>query len=42
MTQEYHGSFIHIHFDKAFEPILVVGDDGNEYNVIPSDQFNKG
>lgn len=27
------------YFDKAFEPILVVGDDGNEYNVIPSDQF---
>ena len=28
-----------LYFDKAFEPILVVGDDGNEYNVIPSDQF---
>lgn len=28
------------YFDKAFEPILVTGDDGNEYNVIPSDQFN--
>ena len=27
------------YFDNAFEPILVVGDDGNEYNVIPSDQF---
>lgn len=27
------------YFDKAFEPILVVGDDGNEYNVIPSNQF---
>lgn len=27
------------YFDKAFEPILVTGDDGNEYNVIPSDQF---
>lgn len=27
------------YFDKAFDPILVVGDDGNEYNVIPSDQF---
>lgn len=24
---------------KAFEPILVVGDDGKKYNVIPSDQF---
>lgn len=28
------------YFDTAFEPILVKGDDGNEYNVIPSDQFN--
>lgn len=27
------------YFDKAFEPILVVGDDGNEYPIIPSDQF---
>lgn len=27
------------YFSKAFEPILVTGDDGNEYNVIPSDQF---
>lgn len=27
------------YFDKAFEPILVTGEDGNEYNVIPSDQF---
>lgn len=27
------------YFDKAFEPILVTGDDGNEYNVIPSNQF---
>lgn len=26
------------YFDGAFEPILVTGD-GNEYNVIPSDQF---
>lgn len=24
---------------KAFDPILVKGDDGKEYNVIPSDQF---
>lgn len=24
---------------NAIEPILVVGDDGKEYNVIPSDQF---
>lgn len=27
------------YFDKAFDPILVTGDDGNEYNAIPSDQF---
>ncbi len=27
------------YFDAAFEPILVTGDDGNEYPVIPSDQF---
>lgn len=27
------------YFDKAFEPILVTGDDGNEYKVIPSEQF---
>lgn len=27
------------YFDEAFEPILVTGEDGNEYNVIPSDQF---
>lgn len=27
------------YFDKAFDPILVTGDDGNKYNVIPSDQF---
>nr|DAH72261.1 MAG TPA: hypothetical protein [Caudoviricetes sp.] len=27
------------YFDHAFEPISVTGDDGNEYNVIPSDQF---
>lgn len=27
------------YFDKAFEPILVTGEDGKEYNVIPSDQF---
>lgn len=27
------------YFDKAFEPLLVTGDDGNEYNVIPSNQF---
>lgn len=27
------------YFAAAFEPILVKGDDGKEYNVIPSDQF---
>lgn len=27
------------YFDKAFEPILVTGADGNKYKVIPSDQF---
>lgn len=27
------------YFDKAFEPILVVGNDGKNYKVIPSDQF---
>lgn len=27
------------YFDNAFKPILVNGDDGKQYNVIPSDQF---
>lgn len=27
------------YFEGAFSPILVTGSDGNEYNVIPSDQF---
>lgn len=27
------------YFDTAFTPILVTGNDGKEYNVIPSDQF---
>lgn len=27
------------YFDSAFKPILVTGDDGNEYQVIPSTQF---
>lgn len=27
------------YFDTAFKPILVTGDDGNKYNVIPSNQF---
>lgn len=39
----YEASELSIHdanyFAKAFEPILVKGDDGKEYNVIPSDQF---
>lgn len=51
MRQSYHGSYIHIqfdafeqipdthYFDKAFDPILVTGDDGTEYKVIPSSQF---
>lgn len=37
---EKFGQIPDVHyFDKAFKPILVTGDDGNEYNVIPSDQF---
>lgn len=37
---EKFGQIPDIHyFDTAFEPILVRGDDGKEYNVIPSDQF---
>lgn len=40
LTIEKFGQIPDTHyFDKAFEPILVTGDDGNEYNVIPSDQF---
>jgi hypothetical protein len=27
------------YFNSSFKPILVTGDDGKEYNVIPSDQF---
>lgn len=27
------------YFNGAFNPILVTGDDGKEYNMIPSDQF---
>lgn len=27
------------YFDNAFKPISVTGEDGKEYNVIPSDQF---
>lgn len=37
---EKFGQIPDVHyFDKPFEPISVTGDDGNEYNVIPSDQF---
>lgn len=37
---EKFGQIPDIHyFDTAFEPILVKGDDGKEYKVIPSDQF---
>lgn len=40
ITIEKFGQIPDIHyFDTAFEPILVKGDDGTEYNVIPSDQF---
>ena len=27
------------YFDDTFKPIIVTGEDGNKYNVIPSDQF---
>lgn len=37
---EKFGQIPDIHyFDKAFEPISVVGDDGKEYKVILSNQF---
>lgn len=37
---EKFGKIPDIHyFDTTFEPILVKDGDGNEYNVIPSDQF---
>lgn len=40
ITIEKFGQIPDVHyFDTAFEPILVRGDDGKEYNVIPSDQF---
>lgn len=40
ITIEKFGQIPDIHyFDTVFEPILVRGDDGKEYNVIPSDQF---
>lgn len=39
MTSVIAGNIITYNFDKIFDPILVTGDDGNEYNVIPSDRF---
>lgn len=43
MTQVYQGSFIHIEFDanelSDGRVNIQLADDGNEYNVIPSDQF---
>ena len=40
LTIEKFGQIPDAHyFDKAFDPILVRGDDGNKYNVIHSDQF---
>jgi hypothetical protein len=40
ITIEKFGQIPDIHyFDTNFSPILVTGSDGNEYNVIPSDQF---
>lgn len=38
MTFKTFGNIIYISYE-ASEPILVKGDDGKEYNVIPSDQF---
>lgn len=41
MTVTYHGNTVDIKFSigDTIAPITVTGDDGNEYNVIPSDQF---
>lgn len=40
ITIEKFGQIPDIHyFDTVFSPILVTGSDGNEYKVIPSDQF---
>lgn len=44
MTQEYHGSFIHIQFDAnelsgGRTTIQLADGYTYEYNVIPSDQF---
>lgn len=40
ITIEKFGQLPNInYFYKTIKPILVTGEDGNEYNVIPSDQF---
>ena len=40
ITIEKFGQIPDTHyFDNPFRPILLTDDDGNEYNVIPSDQF---
>lgn len=41
MSVNYKGNFVIIRYEASEtpKPILVTGDDGNEYNVIPSDQF---
>ena len=40
LTIEKFGQIPDSHyFDNYFKPILVPGDDGNKYPVIPSDQF---
>lgn len=40
LSIEKFGQIPNVHyFGGAFKPILVTGNDGNKYNVIPSDQF---
>ena len=40
MILKTYGNIIYISYAaEAFEPILVVGNGGNKYNVIPADQF---
>lgn len=40
LTIEKFGQIPDSHyFDGSFKSILVTGEDGNKYNVIPSDQF---
>lgn len=40
ITIEKFGQLPNInYFHNAITPILITGEDGNEYNVIPSDQF---